>query len=96
MQSLALRPFQRRFLRAALAPGIDTAALCLPRANGKTTLAAHILARCLTPGDSLHKPGADFVLCWLVHWNKRAFAFASCGGSWNRGAGTRSWTLRSG
>ena len=62
MQSIALRPFQRRFLASALAPGIDTAALCLPRANGKTTLAAHILARCLTPGDSLHKPGADYVL----------------------------------
>ena len=62
MQSLALRPFQRRFLRAALVPGIDTAALCLPRANGKTTLAAHILARCLTPGDSLHIPGSDYVL----------------------------------
>ena len=62
MQYLTLRPFQRRFLASALAPGIDTAALCLPRANGKTTLAAHILARCLTPDDPLHIPGADYVL----------------------------------
>ena len=62
MVSLALRPFQRRFLARALAPGIDTAALSLPRGNGKTTLAAHILARCLSPGDSLHKRGADYVL----------------------------------
>ena len=59
---LELRPFQRRFLSRALAPGIDTAALSMPRGNGKTTLAAHVLARCLTPGDSLHKPGADYVL----------------------------------
>ena len=62
LMALELRAFQRRFLRAALAPGIDTAALSLPRANGKTTLAAHLLARCLSPGDSLHKAGADYVL----------------------------------
>ena len=62
MQSIALRPFQRRFLASALAPGIDTAALCLPRANGKTTLAAHILARCLSVDDPLHIPGADYIL----------------------------------
>ena len=58
-----LRPFQRRFLRAALAPGIDTSALCTPRGAGKTWLAAHVLARCLTPGDSLHVPGAEYLLC---------------------------------
>ena len=29
-----LRPFQRRFIKAATAPGIDTACLCLPRATG--------------------------------------------------------------
>ena len=60
--ALTLRQFQRRFLRAALAPGVDTAALSMPRGNGKTTLAAHVLSRCLTPGDSLHKAGADYVL----------------------------------
>ena len=32
---IALRPFQRRFIASALAPGIDTAALSLPRGNGK-------------------------------------------------------------
>ena len=57
-----MRPFQRRFLARALAPGIDTAALCLPRGNGKTTLAAHILSRALTPDDPIHIPGADYVL----------------------------------
>ena len=58
-----LRPFQRDFLRAALAPGVDTAALSLPRGNGKTWLAGYILARCLTPGDKLHVAGAEYLLC---------------------------------
>ena len=57
-----LRPFQRRFLRRALAAGVDTAALSIPRGNGKSFLAAHILERCLTPGDPLHQPGAEYVL----------------------------------
>ena len=59
---LELRPFQRRFLRAALAPGVRTAALSLPRGNGKSTLAAHVLERCLTPGDALYEPGAEYLL----------------------------------
>ena len=58
-----LRPFQRDFLRAALAPGVDTAALSLPRGTGKTWLASHILVRCLTPKDKLHVPGAEYLLC---------------------------------
>ena len=59
---LALRPFQQRFLRGALAPGIRTAAASCPRGNGKSTLAAHIAHRCLTPGDRLHEPGAEYIL----------------------------------
>ena len=58
-----LRPFQQRFLQAAFAPGIDTAALSVPRGNGKSWLAARILTRCLTPGDDLHVPGAEYLLC---------------------------------
>ena len=60
---IALRPFQRRFIASALAPGIDTAALSLPRGNGKSWLAAHLLTRCLTPGDPLHIPGSEYLLC---------------------------------
>ena len=56
-------PFQRRFLKGALAPDIDVAALSIPRGNGKSCLAAHILERCLTPGDALHKAGAEYILC---------------------------------
>ena len=60
---MKLRPFQREFIRGALAPGIDTAALSVPRGNGKSWLAARILTRCLTPGDELHVPGAEYLLC---------------------------------
>ena len=60
---LELRPFQRRFLRRALAPGIRTSGFCLARGEGKSALAAYILERCLTPGDSLFQPGAEYLLC---------------------------------
>ena len=59
---LALRPFQRRFLRAALRPEIDTAALSIPRGNGKSTLAGYLVARLLTPGDKLHHAGKESLL----------------------------------
>ena len=58
---MKLRRFQKEFLAKALAPGIDIAALSLPRGNGKSFLAAHILTRCLTPGDVLHQPGKEYV-----------------------------------
>lgn len=57
-----LRPFQRRFIRRAFHPEIDVACLSMPRGNGKSTLAAYILARCLTPGDPLNVPGSEYVL----------------------------------
>ena len=60
---MRLRGFQQRFIRGATAPGIDLAALSIPRGNGKSWLAAHILTRCLTPGDPLHVPGAEYLLC---------------------------------
>ena len=52
--------FQKRFIRGAL--GADTAALSIPRGNGKSWLAAHVLKRCLTPGDPLNVPGAEYLL----------------------------------
>ena len=58
-----LRGFQKRFIKGALAPGIDVAALSIPRGNGKSWLAAHLLARGLTPGDDLHVPGSEYLLC---------------------------------
>ena len=46
-----LRPFQTRFVRRALAPGVRTAGLSIPRGNGKSTLAARILADRLAEVD---------------------------------------------
>ena len=60
---MELRKFQRDFVRRATAPGIDTAALSLPRGNGKTWLAAHLLTRALTPGDALYVEGDEVLLC---------------------------------
>ena len=59
---LEIRPFQRRFLDRAMSPGVDTAVLSGPRGLGKTTLAAHIVSRALTPGDSLYERGREIVL----------------------------------
>ena len=58
-----LRAFQKQFVRRALAPGVDVAAPSIPRGNGKSWLAGHLLTRCLTPGDSLHVPGGEYLLC---------------------------------
>ena len=60
---IELRQFQRMFIRSATAPGVDTAALSLPRGNGKSALAGHLVARVLTLGDKLFRPGAESVLC---------------------------------
>ena len=57
-----LRPFQQRFIKGAFAPGIDTAALSLPRGNGKSWLGGNILAGCLTPGNPMHEPGKEYLL----------------------------------
>ena len=59
---LELRPFQKRFMRALDGGKFNLLALTGPRALGKSSLAAHILERCLTPGDSLFKAGAEYLL----------------------------------
>ena len=58
-----LRRFQKQFLDRALADDVDTAVLSIPRGNGKSFLAAHILTRCLTPGDSLFHAGTEYLQC---------------------------------
>ena len=60
---IELLPSQLRFLSGALAPGVRTAALSLPRGEGKSTLAAYILERCMTPDDALFEEGAEYLLC---------------------------------
>ena len=54
-----LRAFQRRFLAGALAPGIRTSCLSLPRAQGKTTLAAMLAYRVVNPRSSLFRSGTE-------------------------------------
>ena len=59
---MKLRPFQTRFVKGAFRKGIDTAALSIPRGNGKSCLAGHLLSRCLTPGDPMHEAGKEYLL----------------------------------
>ena len=42
-----LLQFQNRFVRKALNPGIRTAALSLPRGNGKSSLAGYLISKVL-------------------------------------------------
>ena len=58
-----LLAFQKRFVTKATDPKIDLAVLSLARGNGKSSLAAHLLTRALTVGDSLNVPGAEYLLC---------------------------------
>ena len=59
---LKLKPFQRRFLKGALDPAVDVAALSIPRGNGKSALAGELLSRVLDPADSLFRAGSESVL----------------------------------
>ena len=54
-----LLEFQDDFVRAALLPDNDLACLSLPRGNGKSSLAAWLAARALTPGDGLYRHGKE-------------------------------------
>ena len=54
--------FQKDFIKAVENPAYDTVAISGPRSLGKTFIAAHVLARCMTPGDVLHKPGKEYIL----------------------------------
>ena len=59
---MKLKPFQNEFLAAVENPAYDTIALSGPRGLGKTFIAARLLTRCMTPGDSLFDPGKEVVL----------------------------------
>ena len=59
---IELRPFQKRFLKAGFDPDTRLSALSVPRGNGKSTLSGYVLARCMTPGDEWHQPGAEYIL----------------------------------
>ena len=57
MQSILT--FQRRFLRAAFAPGCGNCRDVVASGNAKSTLAARLLARSMRPGSRLFVAGAD-------------------------------------
>ena len=50
-------------MAAATAPRTNLAVLSLPRGNGKSRLAAHLVERILNPADPLFRPGTESVLC---------------------------------
>ena len=58
-----LLPFQKRFIKALESGRYDECVLSLPRGGGKSALSAHLLVRCLTPGDRLNVPGAEYIMC---------------------------------
>ena len=60
--TLKLLKFQRTFIANALRPEVKTAALSLPRGNGKSTLAGHLVARALTPDDALFHRGTESII----------------------------------
>ena len=62
-ESPKLLRFQERFLRRAMAPGVETAVWSAPRGNGKSYLAAVILARALDPGHKWFREGTESILC---------------------------------
>ena len=74
---MKLRTFQRTFLTNATKPGIETAALSLPRGNGKSWLAGFLAARLLDPGDRLFQAGSESVLCAAsIEQSRIVFRFA--------------------
>ena len=79
-----LRPFQRRFIQAATAPGIGTAIWSAPRGNGKSWLAGHLASRIMDPADLLFRPGTESVLCAAsIEQTRIVFRFArSCPAEW--------------
>ena len=56
---LELRPFQVRSVRALESGAYDTVVLSTPRSQGKSTLAAELCRRALTPGDPLFVAGTE-------------------------------------
>ena len=53
-------PWQKRIIRAVL----ETPLTCLstPRGQGKSTLAAGLIAECLTPGSRFHRPDSEAII----------------------------------
>ena len=71
-----LRAFQKQFVRGALAPGVDVAALSIPRGNGKSWLAAHTYSRGASPLEMICTSQAASTCCVrLVQSSKRRLCY---------------------
>ena len=93
MQSILT--FQRRFLRAAFVPGVEIAALSLPRGNAKSTIAARLLARSMRPGSRLFVAGADNkLIAGKFSTGQGGVPAASCG-AWRGGLPIRGFSNQS-
>ena len=57
-----LLPFQRSWIRASFADGIDVGVLSAPRGSGKTMLLGRLAALAVTPGSPIYHAG-DEVVC---------------------------------
>ena len=60
-KKLFFLPFQRRFLARSLSPKVTISALSVPRGEGKSLLASHLLDEAL-PGGQLYVPAAESIL----------------------------------
>ncbi len=59
---LEVQPFQRRYLRAAFAPGVSVAALAAARGSGKTELIGRLAGQGVIEGSPLFRPGHEVVV----------------------------------
>src|SRR5438045_2516421 len=60
-QPLKLGPFQKRFLKAVLADGIDASVLTTPRGNGKSTFGGALALWALYDDDETGSPQVPIV-----------------------------------
>ena len=56
---IKLPGFHAEFVRAAFAPGVELAALSVPRGSAKTWLAGNLAALAVTPDSPLFEPGRE-------------------------------------
>ena len=84
-----LRPFQRRFLKESTRLGIDTAALSIPRGNGKNWLAGRPRPASAESGHVHHvRTSRDPPSCGRTDWTHGSPAFGRA--SWPRPLGPTS------
>ena len=60
---MRLRRFQTDFIKRTLDPVVKISVLSMPRGNGKSFLAAHLIVRAMTPGDPMFQAGNEIVQC---------------------------------